>query len=205
MTRSFCRPSSFTACRATVGQGTHRTDALGGITLWRGVVQCCTDLSGTLFRHALRGGHAVGRAVHSQHGARKARVDAVAAASEQRGAAGSNERCDGDAQVALANGLLARPAAASTAVVGAMSIRACQVATAPRRDGGIATPAERGWAAQNQHSDLDSSTSYVSRVTSRQRLGEAGVPTARLCNVEVHEPAGQLLSATAFNTERGTL
>jgi len=31
---------------------------------------------------------------------------------------------------------------------------------------------------------------HVSRVGSDQRLGEAGVPTARLCNVEGHEPAG---------------
>jgi len=31
---------------------------------------------------------------------------------------------------------------------------------------------------------------HVSRVGSDQRLGEAAVPTARLCNVEGHEPAG---------------
>ena len=76
------------------------------VELFSGVVQCCTDLSGTLFRHALRGGHAVGRAVHSQHGARKARVDAVLMQWQQR--ASSVER------LGLTNAVMATPTSSST-------------------------------------------------------------------------------------------
>ena len=92
--------------RSSHGRTCERITLAASCKANRGVLQCYTDLSGTLFRHALRGGHAVGRAVHSQHGARKARVDAVLMQWQQR--ASSVER------LGLTNAVMATPTSSST-------------------------------------------------------------------------------------------